>query len=169
MSESSAVTDAFGVVTQPEVDLLEQRVKELFNSGDCVEALPVLEDYMEKSNWMANLNSATLEPYYNADYDDRKNLPHARLQPLVPLEKLANSYKKKRNIAYAMWGECLMSTGNTKRAAQTSPSDAVYRCTLFVEGGRRSLWNVWRPIFGSDDLGDLLPCPTLEPLRILSE
>ena len=116
VSRVASEIDELGFVTQPEVDLLEQQAKELFNSGDCEAAIPVLENYMKKSNWLANLIAATLDPYYNADYDDRKAYPHARLQSLIPLEKLANAYKTKRNIAYAMQGECLLKTGDQNRA-----------------------------------------------------
>ena len=116
VSELASKLEELGFVTQPEVDLLEQQAKQLFSAGDCVAAIPVLEEYMRKSNWLANLIAATLDPYYNADYDDRKAYPYAKLQPLVSLEKLSNAYKIKRNIAYAMQGECFVNIGNHKRA-----------------------------------------------------
>ena len=51
-----------------------------------------------------------------AHHDDRKNYPFSKLKPLIPYEKLANSYKRKRNIAIAMHGECLAKLGDTHQA-----------------------------------------------------
>jgi hypothetical protein len=105
-----------GVVTMPEVDALEIKAKELFNAGEYKSAIPILIEYSKKANWLANLISATLDPYYRASYDDRKSYSYAKLKPLIPLESLANDYKKKRNIAIAMQGECLLKIGDEKGA-----------------------------------------------------
>ncbi|WP_113907496.1 hypothetical protein [Aliidiomarina celeris] len=116
VSERQSEIEELGVVKQPAVDALEERSRELFNSGDCVAAVPVLDEYARKSNALANVIAQTLEPYYSASYDDRQDFPTSRLQPLIPLESLANSYKQKRNIAYAMQGECLLKLGREEEA-----------------------------------------------------
>ena len=112
LSSSSEKVKELGIVTKPEVDALERKAKELFNAGDCKSVLPILIEYSKKSNWLANLISANLEPYYGAKYDDRKAYPYSKLQSLIPLESLANDYKEKRNIAFAMQGECLLKVGD---------------------------------------------------------
>jgi hypothetical protein len=53
-------------------------------------------------------------PIYGVD--DRKDYSYEKLKPLIPLERLANDYKKKRNIAFAMQGDCLIKTGDNKSA-----------------------------------------------------
>lgn len=116
LSASASKVEELGVITQPEVDSLEDRAKELFNSGNCEEAIPVLVEYTKKSNWLANMIAASLDPYYGASYDDRKGYSYEKLKPLIPLESLANDYKRKRNIAFAMQGECLIKTGDNKGA-----------------------------------------------------
>jgi len=116
LSESASKVEELGVITKPEVDALEERAKELFNSGSCKEAIPVLVEYTKKSNWLANMISASLDPYYGASYDDRKGYSYEKLKPLIPLERLSNDYKRKRNIAFAMQGECLIKTGDDKGA-----------------------------------------------------
>ncbi|WP_274001534.1 hypothetical protein [Vibrio parahaemolyticus] len=60
--------------------------------------------------------SASLAPYYGASYDDRKSYPYEKIKGLIPLENMANEYKGKRDIAFAMQGECLIKTGDTKAA-----------------------------------------------------
>lgn len=116
LSESASKVEELGLITKPEVDALEDRAKELFNAENCKSAIPVLIEYSKKSNWLANMIAATLDPYYGASYDDRKEYPYDKLKPLIPLESLANDYKKKRNIAFAMQGECLVKTGDSKGA-----------------------------------------------------
>lgn len=116
LSASASKVEELGVITKPEVDALEEKAKELFNAGNCKAAIPVLIEYTKKSNWLANMIAATLDPYYGASYDDRKAYSYDKLKPLIPLENLANDYKKKRNIAFAMQGECLVKTGDSKGA-----------------------------------------------------
>lgn len=116
LSSSQSKVDELGVITKPEVDALESKAKELFNSGNCDAAIPVLIEYSKKSNWLANMIAATLEPFYGADYDDRESYPSSKLNPLIPLESMANEYKKKRNIAFAMQGECMIKVGDKKGA-----------------------------------------------------
>ncbi|ESP95043.1 hypothetical protein [Pseudoalteromonas luteoviolacea] len=116
LTASSSKVKELGLITQPEVDALEEKAKNLFSSGNCDKAIPVLIEYSKKANWLANMISATLDPYYGARYDDKKKFPYSKLKPLIPLETLANEYKQKRNIAFAMQGECLMKVGDNEKA-----------------------------------------------------
>lgn len=116
LTSSSTNVEELGIVTKPEVDALESQVKELYNAENCEAAIPLLIEYSRKANWLANMIAANLDPYYGASYDDRKEYPYSKLQPLVPLETLSNEYKEKRNIAIAMQGDCMLSLGDTEGA-----------------------------------------------------
>ncbi|MDQ8205831.1 hypothetical protein [Pelagicoccus sp. SDUM812003] len=116
LSASSSKIEELGVITKAAVDELEIRARSLFNEEKYEDAIPVLEEYSKKANWLANMLAATLDPYYGASYDDRKDYPYKKIQPLIPLETMANEYKSKRNIAIAMRGECLLKIGNKKEA-----------------------------------------------------
>ena len=116
ISASKTEVKKLGIPTKPKVDALEQKAKDLFQNKKYKAAIPVLEDYAKQANFLANLISANLDPYYTADYDKRKKCPSSKIVPLIPLERLANEYKKKRNIAFAMKGECLVKLGNKKDA-----------------------------------------------------
>ena len=62
----------------PTIDLvtyLKNQAIETFESGNYEEALPLLEEWAKQANWLANLISGGLEPYYSASYDNRKNIP----------------------------------------------------------------------------------------------
>lgn len=106
----------FGVITKAQVDQLETNAKKLFTAGDCSNAIKALEEYAKKANWLANMISANLAPYYTASYDDRKSYNFEKLKPLIPLETMANEYKAKRNRAFAMQGECYLKLGDKEAA-----------------------------------------------------
>lgn len=106
----------FGVITKAQVDQLETTAKKLFTAGDCGNAIKALEEYAKKANWLANMISANLDPYYTASYDDRKSYNFEKLKPLIPLETMANEYKAKRNRAFAMQGECYLKLGDKEAA-----------------------------------------------------
>ncbi|MGI2938045.1 hypothetical protein [Vibrio diabolicus] len=116
LSASTQQVGELGVITKADVDQLEERSRALFNDGKCKEAIPVLVEYSKKANWLANMISASLDPYYGASYDDRKAFPYEKIKPLIPLENMSNEYKSKRDIAFAMQGECLIKTGNKEAA-----------------------------------------------------
>ncbi|MEZ7198564.1 hypothetical protein [Pseudodesulfovibrio karagichevae] len=115
LSASTSKIQELGVPTKTEVDNLEKKATDLFNAGEYREAIPALIQYSKRANWLANIISSTLEPYYSASYDDRKHFS-SNLSALVKIESTANSYKRKRNIAIAMHGECLMKLGDTREA-----------------------------------------------------
>jgi len=116
LSSAQDKVSELGIVTKSGVDALENQARELFNAGSCTQAIPVLEDYAKKANWLANLIAQGLEPYYGASYDDRKDYPPAKARNLIPMERMANSYKQKRNIAFAMLGECHITNGDKETA-----------------------------------------------------
>lgn len=116
LTESTKQVSELGVVTQKEVDALQTKATELYTAEDCQAALPVLKEFVRKSNWLANMVHATLDPYYGASYDDRKEYSYEKISKLIPYENLANGYKRKRNIAMAMQADCHTKLGNTKEA-----------------------------------------------------
>ena len=116
LSSLESKVEELGIFTKADVDAIEVEARALFNADDCQAAIPVLADYSQKSNWLANMIAASLDPYYGASYDERKDYPHSKLSALVPLETMANEYKTKRNIARAMEAECHMKLGDNDKA-----------------------------------------------------
>lgn len=116
LSESASKIKELGIVTKSEVDKLELRAQELFKAENCKEAVKTLAEYARKANWLANMISANLDPYYTARYDDRKKYDFNKLKPLIPLESMSNDYKRKRDRAFVMQGECYLKMGNKEEA-----------------------------------------------------
>jgi len=105
-----------GLPTVAKVEALEKKAKVLYNSKKWQEAALALEEYAKKTNWLSNLIEAGLEPYYSADYDDKKEYPYSKLTALVPFEKKVNDYRRKRNRAMVMQAECLINLGQNDKA-----------------------------------------------------
>jgi len=98
-----------GVPTISSVDAMEKKAKDLFLSGNCKSAVTALDKYAKTANHLANIISAGLDPYYGADYDDRKYF--SGVKQLAVFEQKSNDYKAKRNRARVMQGECLAKLG----------------------------------------------------------
>lgn len=108
--------DELGVPTVENVKKLKDNAYSLFNSGQWQKAASALNEYSRNANWIANLITSGLEPYYGASYDDRKNADYDILKPLIPLEKMANDYKRQRNEAMVMEAECYLKIGDNSKA-----------------------------------------------------
>ena len=117
LSATEKLTKELGVPTVDEVDKLETKARELYAANNYALAIPALEEYARKANWLSNLIAAELEPYYSASYDSKKSFPPPVRDSLAPIEERANSYKKKRNAAMVLQAECLIKTGNKEKAA----------------------------------------------------
>lgn len=105
-----------GVPTTKDVEDAATKAQQLFESGNYEEALPALEEWARKANWLANIISGALEPFYSASYDARKSFPWSRLNLLTSYERTANRLKSDRNHAMVMQAECLVKLGRTTQA-----------------------------------------------------
>lgn len=114
LSASEKLTKELGVPSVEDIAKLETKVKSLLDADDCGAAIPVLDEYARKANWLANLISAGIQPYYGASYDEQKHF--ADVYKLASLEQKANEYKAKRNHAMVMQGECFAKLGNKPKA-----------------------------------------------------
>ena len=103
-----------GVPTPQTVQQLEEKAAVLAHNSKWQEAANAYETYARASNWLANLISAGLDPFYHASYDDRKNYSIAKGD--IQLESLSNSYRKKRDEANVSQAECYMRLNDTRKA-----------------------------------------------------
>lgn len=110
--------EELGIPTASKVESLGEEATSLFEAEKCEEALPKLEAYARQANFLANIISAGIEPYYDASYDDKKTLGgiYASVLDLAAFETMSNDYKKKRNQAMVMQGICLQKIGREKEA-----------------------------------------------------
>lgn len=107
-----------GLVTQPEVEALARKGKQLYQAGQCDKAIPVIKEYARKSDWLATMIASTVQPYHKADSTMQAKLhKNKKIKgDLLPLHELSESYRQKSHVAMAMYGDCLYQTGKYKLA-----------------------------------------------------
>jgi hypothetical protein len=105
------------VPTVSTVAALEKQARDLYDSGNCKAAVDALDQFGNEANRLSNLIARGLQPFYAASYDKRQEFSGAAVQRLVPLEKLGNDYKAKRNQAIVEEAECLVKLNNKEKAA----------------------------------------------------
>jgi len=108
-TSAASKVEEFGIVTKSEIDSLKTKAETLFFADNYEAAIPVLIELSKKANWIANVISLSNDPYHNATPDEIYHMQFARYKPYIAL---AYEYAKKRDIALAMQGECLLKTGD---------------------------------------------------------
>lgn len=129
--------EKYGVPTVDAVDILKNRADSLYNAKDWEKAAIALYEYARSANWLANLLSQCVEPYYSASYDDKKNTSYVSLKPFIPFERKANSLKEGRNEAYVKMGICQKELGNTKKAVAY-----LYKGLDLLSVDQREYWSI---------------------------
>lgn len=137
-SEQQKKVQELGIPTVTSVGELKNLADNLWNGGDYEGAAQVYSKYSEQANWLANIISANLEPYYSADYDTKKywNLYGGiDLDSLTPLETTANEYKSERNRAMVYEGLCYY---NMKDYGKALP--LLLKALDILEADQGALW-----------------------------
>jgi len=108
--------EKYGVPTIKTVAEMKSKADALYESKSWEQAAAAYEIYAKHVNWLANLLSQCVEPYYSASYDDRKATSYTKLKPFIPFESKANECKTNRNQAYVKMGLCYKNLGDIKNA-----------------------------------------------------
>lgn len=106
----------YGVPTVQLVEQMKVKADNLYQSQSWSDAIVAYEEYAKKANWLANILSQCVEPYYSASYDDKKNISYLVLKKYIPYETASNNYKRLRNMAYVRIGLCYKHLGNNDKA-----------------------------------------------------
>lgn len=116
ISQEVAQIELYGVPTVEAVKEMKGKADALYSSGTWEEAALAYEQYAKHANWLANIISQCVEPYYSASYDDRKNSVFYVSSNYGSYEKAANNLKKERNEAYVKIGLCYKQLGQVDKA-----------------------------------------------------
>ena len=117
-SEEQKKVEDLGIPTVNSVAELKAKADELWQSKNYEEAAPAYAAYAKQANWLANIISGGLEPYYGASYDDRKDWSpkELKLKDLIRAESTSNDYKSERNRAMLYEGLCYYNLGDYEQA-----------------------------------------------------
>ena len=111
LSEQEQKVKELGIPTVSSVAELKKAADDLWKAKDYEAAAETYAVYAKQANWLANIISAALEPFYGASYDDRKSFSISSFDKsskykLADCESKANSYKSERNRAMLYEGLC---------------------------------------------------------------
>lgn len=100
--------EELGIPTVSSVATMKSEADTLWNSKDYKAAAVAYSNYAKQANWLANIISDGLEPYYSASYDDKKSWYPKTLSynELSSAESKSNGYKSERNRAMLYEGLC---------------------------------------------------------------
>jgi tetratricopeptide (TPR) repeat protein len=117
--EEAIRMDENATVTTPQVvrSLWDKSIA-LYERREFDAAAASLEVYAEKANELANLLSATLQPYYgaNSHEEESSGLSRKAMERLSQVETSANELKAQRNLAYVLIGESHEQLGDLPQA-----------------------------------------------------
>lgn len=116
LSSQLEKVEKHGVPTVAMVQEMKEKAEMLYTNQMWEDAAVAYEEFAQKANWLANLISQCVEPYYSASYDDRKNISYTTLKEYIPYEDKANKLKFQRNVAYVRIGLCYKNMGNNSQA-----------------------------------------------------
>lgn len=100
--------EELGIPTVASVAEMKANADDLWNNKDYEGAASAYAEYAKQANWLANIITAGLEPYYGASYDDRKDWSPILMSipELAAAETASNGYKSERNRAMLYEGLC---------------------------------------------------------------
>ena len=116
LSSQLEKVEKHGVPTVAMVQEMKEKAEMLYTNQMWEDAAVAYEEFAQKANWLANLISQCVEPYYSASYDDRKNISYTALKEYIPYENKANELKEQGNVAYVRIGLCYKNMGNNSQA-----------------------------------------------------
>jgi tetratricopeptide (TPR) repeat protein len=108
--------DEYGVPTIKIVDEMRTKAETLYSSKSWSEAIVAYDEFAKQANWLANLLSQCVEPYYSASYNDKDKVSFSTLKKYIPYESKSNEYKKLRDQAYVRIGLCYKNLGDVEKA-----------------------------------------------------
>ena len=117
-SEQQKIAE-LGIPTVSSVATLKSNADALWEAKDYSNAAVAYANYAEQVNWLANIISGGLEPYYGASYDDKESFSVWSFggdYSLISAESTANSYKGERNRAMVYEGLCFYNMNDYESA-----------------------------------------------------
>lgn len=133
-SAELAQVEENGIPTEALVNELKANADALYVEGKYEEAADAYYETAHKANFLANIMSKCIEPYYSST-SDSKSVPDEIYDDLLALENRANNLKEMRNTCYVYQGLCCSKMGDDETAL------AVLLDALdIIENSQHGLW-----------------------------
>ena len=98
-----------GIPTVASAYKQKEEAESLFDAEKWVEAEAAYKALADNANFLANIISQGLRPYYSASHDGQTNLSRDVIRKLAPDEELSDHYKMVRNVAFLRMGICFFN------------------------------------------------------------
>ena len=149
LSRYQIVDEDLTIKKLSEIQNMETNYNKLIATGDCNEAIPAIVSFYNAANMAANLLTQGLEPFYDADRDERETiaiLNEKLFNELLAAERKANDLKQQRNRAWVEEAKCLLMTGEKNKAV-----NRLYRALDYIDNENKDLWEearmlLWKEI-----------------------
>ncbi len=105
ISNEQKDVEEIGIPTPELVEELETNANQLFKDKKYTEAAEAFSELASKSNYLANLISQGLEPFYSKSYSD-DDYDSSYVYSLAKYERQSNDYKELRNSAFVKEALC---------------------------------------------------------------
>jgi hypothetical protein len=135
------------IITLAELQDVEDSYNELLANGNCAEAIPIIVEFYEAANRMANFIRRGNEPYYDASRDDKDAVARNRplLNELIVAENAFNNLLEQRNRAWVEEAKCLLAEGD-REAGITR----LYRALDYIGTSESELWEEARTLLWAE-------------------
>lgn len=138
LSRYQVVGETETQVTLQDLDRREGPIREMIASANCAEALPLIVEFAEDANVLANIIRQSLEPFYSARNDDQESISRGDpgFQSLVNAERTSNGLLRLRNEFWVIEAKCLIEQNQSSAAV-----NRLFRALDFIDGiQERQLW-----------------------------
>ena len=110
--------EELGIPTPAKVHDLQMAAESLAAQQRWKEGADAYGQLAKVANWLSNVESAALKPYYTAGYDEKKEYPYSAMAPLIAIEKRVNDLRGLRDHAMVQEAKCYVNSGDKERALQ---------------------------------------------------
>jgi uncharacterized protein YbaP (TraB family) len=144
LSRYAVIDEGESLKTVQELTEMEASWRQMLADGNCDAALPLLVEFADSANVTSNIIRQGLEPFYDADRDDRDAMARqkALLDRLIAAERTFNQLLRMRNAAWVEEAKCLLEEGRSSQAITR-----LYRALDYISAdSERALWEEARDL-----------------------
>lgn len=123
-----------GIPTEEIVSKLKETADALYAEESYEEAGEAYYETARKANYLANIMSQCIEPYYSSR-SDSKSIPNELIDDLIIFEDKSNELKELRDTCYVYQGICYSKAGDPESALAV-----LYRALDLITDSETDAW-----------------------------
>ena len=125
-----------GIPTSEMVRELKENADALYEAQDYEKAAEAYDETARKANYLANIMSQCIEPYYSSR-NESKTIPDEILDDMLVFESTSNELKGIRDLCYVYQGICYNRSGDSEMALAI-----LYRALDLITDKEEDAWTL---------------------------